>query len=101
MRLRLLRPRFLPVFFWGLFLAILAGPFVVRTASFSPAARGGAQEPVRSASDGWANDLTPIGQPDWNYARAAHLIERAGFGAPPEEVQRLAALTPRQAVDEL
>ena len=49
----------------------------------------------------WANDLTPIAPTDWNYARAAHLIERAGFGAPPEEIARLAKLTPRQAVDEL
>ena len=49
----------------------------------------------------WADDLTPIADSDWSYERAAHLIERAGFGAPPEEVRRLAALTPRQAVDEL
>jgi uncharacterized protein (DUF1800 family) len=50
---------------------------------------------------GWANDLAPIAAADWSYDRAAHLIERAGFGATPEEIQRLAALTPRQAVDEL
>ena len=31
--------------------------------------------------------------------RAAHLIERAGFGATPEEIARLAAMTPQQAVD--
>jgi len=49
----------------------------------------------------WAGDLSPIASSDWNEARAAHLIARAGFGAPPEEVARLAALTPRQAVDEL
>ena len=49
----------------------------------------------------WANDLSPIAASDWNYDRAAHLIERAGFGAPPEEIRRLAALTPQQAVAEL
>ena len=47
----------------------------------------------------WTNDLTPIAPSDWNYARAAHLLERAGFGAPPEEIERVAAMTPQQAVD--
>ena len=54
-----------------------------------------------AAPESWANDLSPISASDWNYDRAAHLIERAGFGATPEEIARLAALTPRQAVDEL
>ena len=49
----------------------------------------------------WAGDLSPITASDWSEARAAHLIERAGFGAPPDEVARVAALTPQQAVDEL
>jgi len=49
----------------------------------------------------WTGDLSPIAASDWTYERAAHLIERAGFGAAPDEVARLAALTPRQAVDEL
>ena len=26
----------------------------------------------------WENDLTPITEIDWNYERAAHLLERAG-----------------------
>jgi hypothetical protein len=46
----------------------------------------------------WADDLTPITKADWNYDRAAHLIERAGFGATPAEIERLAALSPDQAV---
>src|SRR6202163_2099421 len=49
----------------------------------------------------WQNDLTPIGPPDWNYDFAAHLLERAGFGGTPEEIQALAALTPAQAVARL
>src|SRR6187401_555084 len=49
----------------------------------------------------WAGDLSPIAATDWSRGRAAHLIERAGFGAAPDEIARLAALTPRQAVDEL
>ena len=46
----------------------------------------------------WANDLSPIAASDWSYDRAAHLVERAGFGATPEEIARLAAMTPEQAV---
>src|SRR5690606_4002661 len=55
---------------------------------------------IRAASpaDG-ANDLTPIDRRDWTPAKAAHLLERAGFGATPEEVARVAAMTPQQAVD--
>ena len=49
----------------------------------------------------WAGDLTPIAAADWNYDRAAHLLERAGFGGAPEEIRRLAALTPEQAVRSL
>jgi len=49
----------------------------------------------------WVDDLSPIGPLDWNYDRAAHLIERAGFGETPEAIARLAAMTPQQAVDRL
>src|SRR5580698_9855482 len=59
--------------------------------------------PVPALADGsgptqWQNDLTPIGPADWNYDFAAHLLERAGFGGTPEEIQALAKLTPAQAV---
>lgn len=47
------------------------------------------------------NDLTPIDASDWNYQFAAHLLERAGFGGTPEEIQTLASLTPAQAVRRL
>ncbi|MDE0830665.1 MAG: DUF1800 domain-containing protein [Vicinamibacterales bacterium] len=49
----------------------------------------------------WTNDLAPITAADWDYDKAAHLIERAGFGATPAEIERLAAMTPEQAVGEL
>ena len=49
----------------------------------------------------WANDLAPIRAQDWSYDRAAHLLERAGFGGTPEEIQRLADMTPEQAVRHL
>jgi uncharacterized protein (DUF1800 family) len=57
--------------------------------------------PTGAAPAEWANDLSPIAAADWNYERAAHLLERAGFGGTPEEIGRLAAMTPRQAVDAL
>ena len=47
----------------------------------------------------WVADLRPIDAADWNYDRAAHLIERAGFGATPDEVRRLAAMSPAEAVN--
>jgi len=89
-------PWFLPWFFLAIF---VAGPLAVRAVGQSTA-RGaaGSGGPGPAA---WLNDLTPIGPSDWNADRAAHLIERAGFGATPEEVNRFAAMTPRQAVDEL
>jgi uncharacterized protein DUF1800 len=49
----------------------------------------------------WINDLTPITTNDWSHERAAHLLERAGFGGTPEEIARLAAMTPERAVAHL
>lgn len=49
----------------------------------------------------WENDLTPIRSADWNYDFAAHLLERAGFGGTPEEIQALAQMTPAQAIARL
>ena len=46
----------------------------------------------------WTDDLAPIGPDDWNYERAAHLFERAGFGGTPREIEALAAMTPEEAV---
>ena len=47
------------------------------------------------------NDLTPISPSDWTYDFAAHLLERAGFGGTPEEIQVLAKLSPTEAVRRL
>ena len=55
---------------------------------------------VASSADG-AGDMSPIDAQDWNYAKAAHLLERAGFGGTPEEVARYAAMTPQAAVRHL
>ena len=57
-----------------------------------------AQNPAASR---WQNDLTPIAASDWNYELAAHLLERAGFGGTPEEIQALGRLTPQEAVRQL
>lgn len=36
--------------------------------------------------------LKPLSQDGWNYETAAHLLNRAGFGGPPDEIARLADL---------
>jgi hypothetical protein len=41
----------------------------------------------------WQGDLVPIFEDDWSYDRAAHLLERAGFGGTPAEIAALAAMT--------
>lgn len=63
---------------------------------FSPAAFTQSAPP-----DKWRNDLTPIAASDWNADRAAHLLSRAGFGGAPDEIARLAAMTPAEAVKSL
>nr|WP_306476777.1 DUF1800 family protein [Methyloversatilis sp.] len=54
-----------------------------------------------SAASSSAGDLTPIGPADWNRARAAHLLERAGFGGTPDDIDAFARLTPAEAVRRL
>ena len=49
-------------------------------------------------TDGWEQDLSSIGPADWTAERARHLLDRAGFGGPPEEVARLASMPPQAAV---
>src|SRR5215471_1562904 len=49
----------------------------------------------------WQNDLKPIAPSDWNYDMAAHLLERAGFGGTPAEIEALGRLTPADAVKRL
>ena len=75
----------------------IAGVVVLIVAATTPM-RGLAQ---RSGPTGWQNDLTPIGPSDWNYDFAAHLLERAGFGGTPEEIDALARMTPAEAVRRL
>ena len=76
-------------------LGILTAAAVVITV-FPPEASAQAAGPAA-----WQNDLKPIAPADWNYDFAAHLLERAGFGGTPAEIQALAKLTPAQAVARL
>lgn len=43
--------------------------------------------------------LTPLSAKKWNFTTAAHLLNRAGFGGPPAEIERLLKLGPDRAVD--
>ena len=49
----------------------------------------------------WQNDLSPVSSTDWNYDRAAHLLERVGFGGTPDQIQALAAMSVADAVASL
>ena len=46
----------------------------------------------------WKGDLTPITAADWSYDRAEQLLGRAGFSGTPEEIRKLAEMTPEEAV---
>ena len=43
--------------------------------------------------------LKPLPAARWNFTTAAHLLNRAGFGGPPAEIERLVSLGPDKAVD--
>src|SRR5687767_3173090 len=80
-------------------ISLLSIALVVALATW-PASSAREKTRVESPVD-WAGNLSPITAGDWNYDRARHLLERTGFGGTPEEVERLAAMSPSQAVDYL
>ena len=45
--------------------------------------------------------LKPLPDQRWDFVTAAHLLNRAGFGGPPAEIERLVALGPDKAVASL
>src|SRR6516162_4438951 len=45
--------------------------------------------------------LSPLAKDKWTFTEAAHLLNRAGFGGPPAEIEKLAALGPEKAVSHL
>lgn len=57
----------------------------------------GSMEPCASSSE----PLAPLAPSSFGAAEAAHLLRRAGFGGPPAQVERLAALGLERAVEEL
>src|SRR6266511_3887871 len=71
---------------------------VVATLVFSSTLIG-APPPRGAGPAEWASDITPIPASAWSEDFAAHLLERAGFGGTPDEIRRLAAMMPQQAVD--
>src|SRR6516225_11963198 len=42
--------------------------------------------------------LQPLAERRWNFTTAAHLLNRAGFGGTPTEIEQLVALGPEKAV---
>jgi hypothetical protein len=54
--------------------------------------------PLRAAAMG---GLKPLAPDQWDYAKARHLLVRAGFGGTPREVQKLCAMGLYKAVDHL
>src|SRR6266850_354612 len=45
--------------------------------------------------------LKPLSRERWNFTTTAHLLNRAGFGGPPAEIEKLMALGPEKAVSHL
>src|SRR5687767_729063 len=45
--------------------------------------------------------LKPLPAEKWNFTTAAHLLNRAGFGGPPAEIDKLVELGPDKAVSHL
>ncbi len=46
-------------------------------------------------------NFAPLPAASWNEQRAAHLLQRAGFGGTPEQIRALTALGPRAAVRQI
>lgn len=80
-------------------LAALAGAAVA--VAMTGAALSANPGPWSPGPANWKGDLSPITAADWNYDRAAHLLSRAGFSGTPEEIARLATMTPERAVRSL
>jgi uncharacterized protein (DUF1800 family) len=82
-------------------IAVIVTAALTVPARTGPAIAAGPNDRLAAGPASWIDDLSPIAAADWSYDRAAHLIERAGFGATPEEVARMAAMMPQQVVDAL
>ena len=56
---------------------------------------------LASEKDYWHDSLKPLENQDWDLSKAKHLLERAGFGGTPEEVEFLFRLGLPKAVEHL
>jgi len=79
----------------ALLLILILGSLSVGQAQTDP------NETTGAGPAAWTDDLSAITTADWTRDRAAHLIERAGFGETPDEIARLAAMRPNDVVDRL
>ena len=81
----------------GFRLAAAVGTAALWLGAASPAAGA----PLDAASHAWIGDLQPLAEADFGYEQAAHLLERAGFGGTPAEIEELVALGLEGAVARL
>ena len=72
---------------------------LLSTGAWAEPARNG--KSLRAGPPSWTGDLTPIADTEWSRDRATHLLERAGFGGTPQEIDYLASLSPDAAVRHL
>ncbi|MBM3998391.1 MAG: DUF1800 domain-containing protein [Planctomycetes bacterium] len=80
--------------------AVNAEKAAAETAVNEKTAAIAASKEARAFTDAEALDgLKPITAASWDYAKARHLLFRAGFGGTPQEIQTLVAMGPYDAVD--
>ena len=48
--------------------------------------------PIDSTGQAWVGDLEPLAEAEFGYEQAAHLLERAGFGGTPPQIEELVSL---------
>ena len=84
--------------------ALLSALIVLAVSRTGPIV-GRAQTATSTSADAgpatWVDDLSPIAASDWTRERAAHLIERAGFGDTPDRIAALAGSSPKDVIDRL
>ena len=49
----------------------------------------------------WEGNINPILKDEWTIENASHLLERAGFGGTPEEIEYFFSIGPDKATDHL
>ncbi len=77
----------------------VSGAIVIIGCLLTPSSVLVGQQLNGARSEEWVDDLSSIIAADWNYQTAAHLLERGGFGATPEEIERITAMTPEAAIN--